>query len=146
MTGSSSDDNRMFVFFGEGSWPCHLLLKKFPSESNVRNYIVCHLYLCVPEQFQRKTVQRYKSRLRFSTEFLIDFQLLRLPALNNEFLIPLIIRYREFIRTATDLAIFNIFLIVTLRGIHKSVIYFTTVSTSKFCSLRFPFKFHGLMN
>lgn len=58
-----------------------------------------------------------------------------LMALNNELLVEFIIGYRKPVRPAAYLAVFNVGLCSTLRGIDKSVIDFSAIGASEFRAL-----------
>lgn len=57
--------------------------------------------------------------------------LLGLAGSDMVFLIPLIIVHFKLIGTAANLAIFNIFLVASLGGIHEGIVGFTAIGTAK---------------
>ena len=73
---------------------------------------------------------------------LIPEHLLSLATLDNEFFIPLVIGDRKFIRPTANLAIFDIFLGITLGGIYKCMIDFSAVSAAVISSPGFSWILH----
>ncbi len=63
-------------------------------------------------------------------------------ALDNKLFVECIVGNGKFVRLATNLTIFDVFLRLALGGIYESVVHFSAIRATIFSSLGFPFMFH----